>query len=349
MRTQSWNRNVLVLSTVLLLLLGCTTPPHEEPVISLTNTNSNLANGGFMAQSNGWRIHAHLIEGEPLGVRLVKSKSTGELVELATDLPRHIQIKDEVIYYTKGMLDSQDPEGYGLFSINMDGSNRQRIGTDQALNLLVLGDRLVYVRYQMTGGQQQYDLVSTTLQGTDLKVLNPGYSSTVLWVANRLILDRYVNEKRQMASMKLDGSDVIVLVTDDFLTFAATDTRIVVAIDTGTFDAEELGIIDLVEINALGTKRTPITTIHGVVPVLADKQWITFVNHNDNHLELYRTRWDGSGKETLLDHDVWGINQLGSDYYCFDEPDPEVANLLIQQAGSLHTLDSLTRAIKKLP
>jgi hypothetical protein len=350
MRQRSWKTRLVAGIAVLLVLAGCTTtPPQEEPQISLSNSNSNLANGGFYLETAGWRFHPLLIEGESLGVRLVKSKSTGELVELSDDFASYLQVADDVLYYRKNMLDQQDPEGYGIFRINLDGTDRQRIGTDQALHLLVLKDRLVYVRYQLVSGKQQYDLVSTTLEGTDVKVLSEGYSSTVQWVDHRLVMDAYRNDQRVLISMNLDGTDEKVLITDDFLNFMATDERIVVAVDTGEFNAEELGKIDLVEIDALGEQRQPITTVYGEVPVLVDDTWITVVNHNDNHLQLYRMKWDGSGLEVLLDHDVWSINQIGNDYVFYDEVNPDEMNLLIQQLGYLYRMNPQNRTITKLP
>lgn len=350
MRQRSWKTRLFAGMTVLLVLAGCTkTPPQEEPQIVLTNSNSNLANGGIYLEKDGWRYHPLLMDDESLGVRLVKSKPTGELIELSTDYASYLQIVDGVLYYRKGRLDTQDSEGYGIFRINLDGSNRQRIGTDQALHLLVLGDRLIYVRYQLVGGKQEFDVVSTSLQGNDLKVLSEGYSSTIQWVANRLVMDVYRDQQRVLISMNMDGSDEKVLMTDDFLTFLATDQRLVVAVDTGEFNAEELGIIELVEMDALGANQKTITTVYGTVPVLVDDTWITLVNHNENHLQLWRMKWDGTAQEVLLDHDVWTINQIGTDYIFFDEPNPESVNQLIQQLGYLYRMNPQNRTILKLP
>lgn len=331
-----------------LMLSGCgsdnspdATEHPDATEYQMGNTNSNLSQGGYITASGEWIYRLEILDEKELGAQLVKTKKEGsEKTVLAEDFPVAIQVLDEWIYYVRMGTTSEDPDAYGIFRIKTDGSSRSRVGEDMAVAMTVADDWILYKRVRMIDGTQKVDLVRCRLDGSDKEVISEEYFFDFQISGDRVIYNATVDNGTLLYSMAIDGADPQQVTDDVVMGFLCEGDWIYYTVDATDYNVsqEPTPIIDLFKVKADGSDKSKITTLIGARPVNVSEEWIYCMNSNEGQQELFRIRQDGSGKEILLDHDVWAVNLIGDRLYYYDTPSESATNVYRTILGTLYLM-----------
>lgn len=340
-------KRLLASSLLFMLLLGLTLggcgsgQSPESTEYSMGNTNSNLFQGGYIASSGDWIYRLELIDGQEYGAQLVKTKTDGtEKTILAEDFPTDIQVLDDWVYYVRMGSSQEDPDMYGIFRVKTDGSSRSRIGEYMAVDMTVAGEWIFYQRMRMVDGTQKIDLVRCGLDGSEEMVLSDEFIYDFQISGDRIIYNVSGGNGTLLRSMAIDGTDSKQLVDDLIMGFLCEGGWIYYTVDGTDYNTsqEPTPMIDLFKVKTDGTGKSKITTLEGAAPVNIAGDWIYCQNANEGRQEVYRIKPDGTGKETLLDHDVWSVNILGDRLFYYDSPAESAANLYRTVLGTLYVM-----------
>lgn len=337
---------VCLLCSMGILMFGCAsqggTDNPDATEYQMGNTNSNLSQGGYVTVSGEWIYRLDMLDEKELGTQLVKTKKDGsEKTVLAEDFPVAIQVLDDWIYYVRMGTSSEDPDAYGIFRIKTDGSSRSRIGEDMAVAMTVADDWIFYKRVRMIDGTQKVDLLRCRLDGSDEKVISKEFFFDFQISGDRIIYNATVDNGTILYSMAIDGSDPNQLIEDVIMGFLCEGGWIYFTVDATDYNASQdpIPIFDLYKVKADGSDKSKIITLIGARPVNISEEWIYCMNSNEGQQELFRIRQDGTGKETLLDHDVRAINIFGERLYYYDTPSESATNVYRTTLGTLYVMN----------
>lgn len=104
-------------------------------VVPKGNTDSNLINGGLLAEGNEWVYFADYKDRKLFKIKPDGSSKTA----LSGDRVNHINVIGEWVYYIN------ESDGNKLYKIKSDGSGRKALSTDTVKDLRIIGNWVYYI------------------------------------------------------------------------------------------------------------------------------------------------------------------------------------------------------------
>jgi hypothetical protein len=298
------------------------------------SSNSNLMNGGYIAQSGQWMYFT-----DPIARKFYKAKTDGtSKTELYDEMATGINIIGDWIYFTKASASTDDPDNGKLFKIKTDGTGLTRFIDESAFMPANDGTWIYYLSMpDMTDtfDFKQIELRRIKTDGTERMVVTKGAFGFNLendWLYYINIAD----ESGSMCKVKTDGtgqakiSDEAVqamLVENGWIYFAprsadSTNTKPkyfrMKTDGTARSEIGELGIrpfnvvgdwiffSDNNKLNKIKTDGTGQTVVADVpaVYIYSFPDWIYYLSAEDgegafDQMKLHRIKADGTGQGTF--------------------------------------------------
>ena len=214
---------------------------------------------------------------------------------------------DRIIF--TDIYNSQTEIRGGLYSMNLDGSDINKLSYDMAISLNVIGDRILYLN--MTGGLGIYSINSDG-SGRRRISRSPGFSTehamSINVVGDRIFFVDQLSYHR-IYSMNFDGDD-IQRISDEESVFSinVADGRIFF---TKFYWRDEFQFVFIpVGFYSMNIDGSDIRRLseYPMVRIINVDDYIFFINTGDEGNLLYSMNTDGSNKRRLSDSSVFSFN-----------------------------------------
>ncbi len=251
------------------------------------NTLGNIANGGLVAEQNGWVYYCNymkgvdsskpffLKEGEIYKVRIDDNGKVLEKNQINTEHSSFINVVKNKIYY-KNNYDSF------IYVIQIDGSGRELICDDRTAYVSVVGDWIYYMNLE------DNKIYRIKTDGSNRTKINDDQSTSIN-VLNGWIY--YINEddNSRIYRIKNDGSERTKVsdIKADMLIYDE-DWIYFIKVDDGSINRMTLN----------GSNITEISNDNAITFNIHDG-WIYYFNMDD--YSLYEVRIDGSQKAKIYE------------------------------------------------
>ena len=222
-----------------------------------------------------------------------------------------VAIEGNRIYYSNG-IDSGK-----LYSMNPDGSDKQKLNDDNARYINVVGDRLYYTDCHIDGNKNLNQLCSIKTDGTDRQVLGPDWCFSVTVVGDRIYYTDFTMDPLgytsagYIYSIKTDGTDQKKLCDD--------------VIGGYTVGGGQIYYIDASGLCSMNLDGSHQKTLSADFPgryiqVMDNRIFYTTGSasafpYADDDLKIFSIKLDGSDRQKLTDDRCDYINAAGGRVY----------------------------------